>query len=359
MEFRRGLDAELGKEFRSTLTLFSTVLKTLPVDRVPQGEAGEVVDARQPTGYRRVHIKTAAERIFLIPTIHGLIARDAMKCSIFLLCMTSSVLAAEYAPINKNAQKVVPVWTGAAPDGWKQTEKEVSIRSGGVTRVANVSQPTLAFYPVKTQNAPAIIVCPGGGYRKLAYDKEGEEIAEWLNTIGVHAFVLKYRLPVEGNIRHVPPLQDAQRAVSLVRSLAGNMKIDGKRIGIMGFSAGGHLAALTSTTTKRTYTAVDNIDKHRCTVDFSVLVYPAYLDPKGTLSDLFTLNKNTPRCFIAHSDDDKRFITGSVIFDKAMKDAGADCTFQHYKTGGHGNGMRKVQLEMDQWPEALAAWLKR
>ncbi len=113
-----------------------------------------------------------------------------MKYCILLLCITSSTLAAEYAPINKNAQKVVPLWPDAAPDGWKQTEQEVSIRSGGVTRVANVSRPTLAFYPVKTENAPAIIVCPGGAYRKLAYDKEGEEIAEWLNTIGVCAFVL-------------------------------------------------------------------------------------------------------------------------------------------------------------------------
>lgn len=281
-----------------------------------------------------------------------------MKYCILLLCITSSTLAAEYAPINKNAQKVVPLWSGAAPDGWQQTEPEVSIRSGGVTRVANVGKPTLAFYPVKKERAPAIIVCPGGAYRKLAYDKEGEEIAEWLNTIGVCAFVLKYRLPVKGDVKHVPALQDAQRAVSLVRSRAGELKIDGKRIGILGFSAGGHLAAMTSTAAKRTYTPVDDVDKRRCTVDFTVLIYPAYLQVDGKLSELFQLSKDTPPCFIAHSDDDRRFITGSAIFDKAMQEAGADCTFQRYKTGGHGNGMRTVNLEMDGWPAALAAWMK-
>jgi acetyl esterase/lipase len=278
----------------------------------------------------------------------------------FVVCVLASLtLASNYSPINIRAKKVVEIWPDGVPGDWKQSAKEVRVRTGGVTRIANVSKPTLAFYPTAKANAPAIIVCPGGGYRKLAYDKEGEEIAQWLSTIGVNAFLLKYRLPVKGDVRHEPALEDAQRAVSLVRSLALEMKMDTKRIGIMGFSAGGHLSAATSTIAPRTYIGRDAIDKFSNKVDFTVLIYPAYLQSNGKLSSLFKLAKNTPPCFIAHSDDDRNYIAGSVIFHEALLKAGAESTFKHYKTGGHGNGMRKVNKEMDQWPTALATWLKK
>ena len=281
-----------------------------------------------------------------------------MRYLLLLLC-SFSLIAQEYAPINKNASKVVNIWPGKNPGDWKQPVKEQSVRSGGVTRLAKVGTPTLAFYPVKKENAPAVIVCPGGGYKKLAYDKEGEEIAEWLNTQGFNAFVLKYRLPMKSDTRHVPPLQDAQRSVSFVRSIAKEYKINPDKIGIMGFSAGGHLSAITSTTLKRTYEKVDEKDEFDFKVNFTILVYPAYLSAgKNNLSPLFKLTSKTPPTFIAHAEDDRSHFRNCITYNKAMKEAGADCTLKTYKTGGHGHGMRKSGKEADKWPEDLAEWLK-
>ena len=277
----------------------------------------------------------------------------------FLVC-TSSVYSAEYSPINRTAKRVIPIWSAGPPDGWIQPDKEESIRSGGVTRVSKVQIPTLAFYPAEKENGAAVIICPGGAYRKLAYDKEGEEIAEWLNEQGMNAFLLKYRLPLKSDIvRHIPPLQDAQRSVSLVRSLAREMKIDENNIGIMGFSAGGHLSVATSLAKNRSYKKTDSVDNYSCAVDFTILVYPAYLSKNGNLTDLIRVDAKTPPTIILHAEDDRGHFANSPLYHKALAESGADSTLKTYKTGGHGHGLRKTGKEVDRWPADLSEWLKR
>ncbi|HRX81335.1 MAG TPA: alpha/beta hydrolase, partial [Pirellulaceae bacterium] len=150
-----------------------------------------------------------------------------------------------------------------------------------IQRLANVTQPTLTvFRPDKEKDTgAAVLICPGGGYNILAWDLEGTEVAEWLNSIGVTGIVLKYRVPRrKDREKHDAPLQDAQRAMSIVRSHADEWGIDAKRIGILGFSAGGHLSAATSTNfDKRNYDAIDDVDAVSCRPDFAILIYPAYL----------------------------------------------------------------------------------
>ena len=157
-------------------------------------------------------------------------------------------------------------------------------KTGGETvlRITNVSEPTITVYPAPDEVATgaAVVVCPGGGYNILAYDLEGDEVCEWLNNLGVTAVLLKYRVPRrEGRAKHEAPLQDVQRAIGYVRTHAEEMNLDPQRIGVMGFSAGGHLSAMASNNfDKRTYPAVDAADKASCRPDFCLLVYPAYLD---------------------------------------------------------------------------------
>src|SRR5687768_8962642 len=164
------------------------------------------------------------------------------------------------------------------------TEKSDLIAGQRLIRLGNVSEPTITFYPAdsKLNTGTTVMVCPGGGYNILALDLEGTEVCEWLNSIGVNAVLLKYRVPKRpGQERHAAALQDAQRAVGLVRTRASEFGIDPKRIGVLGFSAGGHLAAaLSASAAQRTYPKVDDADAVSCRPDFSVLIYPAYLTLK-------------------------------------------------------------------------------
>jgi len=180
-----------------------------------------------------------------------------------------------------------------------------------VIRIPYVDTPELHHFPAPPEKATGacIIICPGGGYGKLAWNKEGTEVATWLNTLGVEAVVLKYRVPRRKNReKHDAPLQDAQRAVSLVRHHAKEWGLDPKRIGVLGFSAGGHLSATALTNyDKRHYKSVDAVDKASCRPDFGVLIYPAYLVDKETktqLSPELRITKNTPPIFFAHAGDD-------------------------------------------------------
>ena len=184
------------------------------------------------------------------------------------------------------------VWPGKAPGdtGEIAPEKELESKPGkpSVKRITNVSRPTLTvFRPAKDKDTgAAVVIAPGGGYNILAWDLEGEEVAAWLNSVGVTGIVLKYRVPRRPDQPKdkppIGPLQDAQRALSLVRSKAPEWGIDPKRIGILGFSAGGHLTAAAATNfDKRAYESIDTVDKVSCRPDFAVLVYPAYLIAKG------------------------------------------------------------------------------
>ncbi|MFO0910394.1 MAG: alpha/beta hydrolase [Isosphaeraceae bacterium] len=206
----------------------------------------------------------------------------------------------------------------------------------------------------------------GGGYNILAMDLEGREVAEWLNSIGVTAVVLKYRVPRRPDTSKTDPpavaLMDAQRAVSLVRSKAKEWEIDPDRIGILGFSAGGHLAAWTATHgDRRSYEESDAVDRASCRPDFAVLVYPAYLQKKDdpdTLSPEIRVSSQTPPTFLAHADNDPINPENSALFFLAMKRANVPVELHIYKSGGHGFGLRPEGTPCSTWPQRCEEWLK-
>lgn len=265
---------------------------------------------------------------------------------------------------------VVDVWPGTAPGekGDIGPEKEMPQRPGQkqVVRLGNVSKPTLTVYapPKDKANGAAVVICPGGGYSILAMDLEGEEVAAWLNSLGVTGIVLKYRVPArKDRPRHLPPLQDAQRAVSLVRAKAGEWGIDPKRVGILGFSAGGHLAAATATAEKRVYgpgdyEPADQVDSFSCRPDFAVLVYPAYfLDKEGKFAPEIRPGKDSPPAFLAHAGDDRIPAENSIRFYEALHKAGVPAQVHVFAQGGHGFGLRNDNPAATAWPKLCGEWM--
>jgi len=189
----------------------------------------------------------------------------------------------------------------------------------------------------------------------VVVDKEGSEIARWLNSAGISALVLKYRVP---NNRD-GALQDLQRALSISRSRAAEWNIDPKRLGVMGFSAGGHLAAQASGQfERRTYAPLDSADEQSCRPDFAVLVYPAYLSRDGQVSAELNVKADIPPTLIVHSEDDRTYVVGSKAYDAALTAAGRPHEFVLYATGGHGYGLR-CEREAKAWPEACLKWLQK
>jgi len=231
-----------------------------------------------------------------------------------------------------------------------------------VTRVTNVSRPTITLYqPDPAQRTgTAVVICPGGGYSILAIDLEGEEVARWLNSIGVTGIVLKYRVPArKDQPKHLAPLQDAQRAMSLVRSRAKDWGLEAGRIGILGFSAGGHLAAATATNhDKRHYDAVDEVDRTSCRPDFAVLVYPAYLIAEDRLAPEIRVDANTPPVFFAHAGDDRISAENSVRMYLALLRAKVPSELHVYAGGGHGFGLRASENPCSTWPQRCQQWMK-
>lgn len=267
------------------------------------------------------------------------------------------------------------VWPGQPPgeNGSVGEEKDMSKPGEGlvggkpVIRLGNVSHPTLAvFRPAKEKDTgAAVLIAPGGGYHILAWDLEGEEVAQWLNTLGVTGIVLKYRVPRRpGQPSDKPPigpLQDAQRALSLVRSKAKEWGVDPNRIGMLGFSAGGHLAAEAATNwDRRAYEAVDEVDRTSCRPDFLVLIYPAYLTTKGSesLAPEIRVSRETPPTFFAHAGNDGISVENSVQTYLALKRAGVPAELHVYPTGGHGYGLRRTAEPVTTWPERCEVWLR-
>ena len=264
----------------------------------------------------------------------------------------------------------VDVWPGKPP-GHVTTEKEKMELPKPkdrfpVKRLSNVSKPTLTvFRPAKgKETGTALVIAPGGGYNILAWDLEGTEVAEWLNGLGVTAIILKYRVPrPPGTKDDAPaePLHDAQRAVSLVRSKAKDWGIDPKRIGMLGFSAGGHLTAATATGfDKRSYKAIDAVDRESCRPDFAVLVYPAYMitKDKKSLKSSLPVTKKTPPMFLVHAANDGVPSENSVQMYLALRKAGVSAELHVYATGGHGYGLRPSKEACSTWPKRCEAWLK-
>jgi acetyl esterase/lipase len=266
--------------------------------------------------------------------------------------------------------EILNIWSGKAPG--VQIEGEETDRTrpddkrvGGkrLIRLGNVSEPTISVYPapVKGNTGAAVVICPGGGYNILALDLEGTEVAEWLNTIGVTGIVLKYRVPTSReNPKWETPLMDAQRTMSLVRSKAKGWGIDPKRIGILGFSAGGNLAGLASTRySERHYEAGDEVDKVSARPDFACLIYPAWLNKKKTveLEEYVPVSAKTPPMFLAHAADDGVECESSIALFLALKRHKVPAELHVYDSGGHGYGLRRTEFPVTSWPDRLQEWM--
>lgn len=227
--------------------------------------------------------------------------------------------------------------------------------SGNVTRITDVTNPALIVFEPKAslRKGTAVIVCPGGGYNILAIDKEGYEVAEWLNTLGFTAFVLQYRVPK----KQTEALYDLQRAMRMVRSKAPKWGVE--KIGVIGFSAGGSLGARLATRfAENTYQTTDPIDSASSRPDFALLIYPAYLDngENRTLTPELTVNSNTPPMFIFGTADDT-YGNSSLVMAGALRDHKVPVALHLLPEGGHGYGKRPGNIAAETWPGLAEKWL--
>ena len=258
------------------------------------------------------------------------------------------------------------LWPGDAPGEVPGEVGEETVEVKGVKRVSNVTKPTLTYYLSDSAKAKGttVIVCPGGAYQILAIEHEGEDVCKWLNELGVHAVLLKYRVPRRKNREpHAAPLQDAQRAMSLVRLAGKSWNVPLTKLGILGFSAGGNLAVMTATSFhNRTYEKVDSSDELSCRPDFAIPLYPAYLldeQTKNRLAPHINITKECPPFFFAHTGDDRIPAEGSVLIYLALEKAGVEGSELHvYPFGGHGYGLRKTKNPVSQWPDRAEAWMR-
>ena len=324
-----------------------------------------------------------------------------MKPLIFALCVVFAFggLSAQtpvWQPSPGHTQ--VPIWPGAAPDAQPVAGPEVATTTGKDSLVAgrpwvavsNVSRPTMTVYSPKGKNTgAAVVVFPGGGYQVLAIDLEGTEVCDWLTSKGITCVLLKYRVPDVGPYPKSGPypespmaLEDAQRTVGLVRFHAAEWHIDPHKIGVLGFSAGGHLVAAISTHfEQRLYPAVDAADKESCRPDFAVAIYPGHLSlsrRNGMLSkaskvcgssssnadkDLelnpdIHVTRQTPPTFLLQAEDDHvDNVDDSLAYYIALKKAGVPVEMHLYAQGGHAFGLRRTKFPMTGWPQLVETWL--
>jgi acetyl esterase/lipase len=276
----------------------------------------------------------------------------------------------------------VPIWPGAVPDEQPAAGPEVAEMAKGLIAgkggeiVSNVSRPTMTVYsPPGTNTGAAVVVFPGGGYQDLAIDLEGTEVCDWLTSKGITCVLLKYRVPDSGPAWHdecqcyIHPkapmaLQDAQRTVGLFRFHAAEWHIDPHKIGVLGFSAGGHMVATMSTHfEQRVYPAVDAADKESCRPDFAVAVYPGHLwidDKKFDLNpDIRThITRQTPPTFLLQAEDDYvDNVNQSLVYYIALKNAKVPVEMHLYAQGGHAFGLRRTELPITGWPQLVETWL--
>ena len=267
---------------------------------------------------------------------------------------------------------VQDLWPGKPPSEVSELPPEADLFKDGdkliagqkIIKLGNVSTPQLTVFrpPAEKANGAAVVVCPGGGHYILAYDLEGTEVAQWLNSIGVTAIVLKYRVPArDRNKRWLAAVQDAQRAMSIVRGRAKDWKIDPNRIGICGFSAGGETAALTSIFDDRQYEAIDATDKVPSRPNFAMLIYPGGLVEKGetTLREDVNVTKQAPPMFFAHAFDDRVTVLSSLLFATELKKVGVPAELHIYATGGHGYGLRPTDEPVTHWPKPAETWMRK
>ena len=281
-----------------------------------------------------------------------------------------------------------PLWPDGAP-GCKEIEDKEKVAGRPTTRpdrfVSGVTRPTVTVYlpPEANATGAAVVICPGGGYGGLAIDKEGHDIARWLNSLGVAGIVLKYRMPrPELSKDQKPwPLQDVQRGIRLVRSRAAQLRVDPNRVGVMGFSAGGHLASTAGTHFDAGQSdSGDPIERQSCRPDFMILVYPVISlsdkighggsrrnllgdKPDEKLIQLYSnelqVTAQTPPTFLVHAKDDPVKVENSVLFHQALQQAKVPAEIQLYEKGGHGYGLGVRGGDVATWPARCAEWMKK
>jgi acetyl esterase/lipase len=307
-----------------------------------------------------------------------------MKYSIFAVCFLfpfAGLSAQQPAWKPSPGHTQVPIWPGAIPDARPVTGRETLKAAGRKSLVAgkpwtyinNVSKPTMTVYsPTGKNTGAAVVVFPGGGYQILAIDLEGTEACDWLTSRGVTCVLLKYRVPGE---RKLPKsgaypaspeaLEDAQRTLGLVRFHAAEWHIDPHKIGVLGFSAGGHMSAAMSVHfDKRLYPAVDAADKESCRPDFAVAIYPGHL---SLAENSFELNpdirthitRQTPPTFLLQNEDDGiDRVEDSLSYYAALKKAGVPVEMHLYAQGGHAFGLRRTKFPVTAWPQLVETWLE-
>jgi acetyl esterase/lipase len=311
----------------------------------------------------------------------------AMKPLIFALCVVFAfggrgTLRAQthlWQPSPGHTQ--VPIWPGAVPDAQpvsapesETTDAKDLVAGRPLVGVGNVSRPTMTVYSPKGKNTgAAVVVFPGGGYIGLAIDLEGTEVCDWLTAKGITCVLLKYRVPDSGPAWHddckcyIHPkapmaLQDAQRTVGLVRLHATKWHIDPHKIGVLGFSAGGHMVADISTHfAQRSYPPVDAADEESCRPDFAVAIYPGHLwidEEKFELNPNVPVTKETPPTFLLQAEDDHvDGVNQSLVYYIALKKAGVPVEMHLYAQGGHAFGLRRTKLPITEWPALVDKWL--
>ncbi len=281
--------------------------------------------------------------------------------------MKKSLLLLLAASLNLHAAEpvVVKLWPQGAPekDGFTLgPEKSIPPKDDkDVLRVTDVSDPTITVYKPEKPNGTAVIVAPGGGYRILAIEHEGTQVCEWLNSMGITGVLLKYRVPArDPKNPSVEPLQDAQRAMGIVRHRAEEWGIRPDRIGILGFSAGGNLAVMAALhPNERTYTQDPALDVEDATPGFLIPVYPAYLsEGDAKLKPEIRVTAKAPPVCLIHAHDDKVTPAGSALLYLEYKRLGLPAELHIYSKGGHGYGMKKSGQPVNGWPDRVGEWFR-
>ena len=261
----------------------------------------------------------------------------------------------------------LPLWTHVPANVPAEvdmtTAKDPLIAGKPVIRLGSVSNPTITLYSPSGKNSgAAVVVFPGGGYHILAIDLEGTEVCDWLNSIEVTCVLLKYRVPDSGPYpKSSMALEDAQRALGMVRQHASEWHIDPQRIGVLGFSAGAHLgAALSTHFDKRLYDSIDGADQLSCRPDFEVIVYPGYLalsEQNFAANPEIKVTEKTPPAFIVQAENDPVHVENSTVYFGLLKQAKVPVEMHLYAAGGHGYGLRHTELPVTSWPQLVEIWL--
>jgi acetyl esterase/lipase len=293
------------------------------------------------------------------------------KRFLLLAAAAAALLAQKPAWQPAAGSLTLPLWPSGAPGAPANPAPEVDtttakdnlIAGQPLIRLGNVSNPTLTLYAARARNTgAAVVVFPGGAYRILAIDLEGTEVCDWLTSAGINCILVKYRVPNSGPYpKSSAALQDAQRAVGMVRAHAGEWHIDLRRIGVLGFSAGAHLSAALSTHfEQRLYDPIDAADALSCRPDFAVIVYPGYLalsEENFAPNHDIHVTAQTPPSFIVQAEDDPVHVENATVYFLALKNAKVPAELHIYAQGGHGYGLRKTALPVTTWPASVEIWL--